>query len=363
MALTRSHVAQIRWGILGTGAVAEQFAYALQSIPSATTNLVVSGSLDRAKTFAGKFKIPNAAQEQGYDFGKAPVDVFYIATPNALHAKQCLTLLEADKPVLCEKPFAVTAAEAEPVVSLALEKKIFCMEAMWMRFSPAVQTAIRTVREGTLGEVQAFRGDLGFAHDQTQRSRLFEMPGGGALLDLGVYPLSLAHALFGTPVAIKSFSTLNSEGADLSFSTLLLFPKQVQATISASVVAQFSNTATVFGTEANLHLNAPLYFPETYRITKTAKHQLGKRTSTLRSQILKLPGVRPILNLSRKGGSRNYGRHLGESGYTFEALEVQRCLQQGLFESPDMPLNLTLEVMRSVDRIRESWTTKEETGQ
>jgi predicted dehydrogenase len=345
-----------RWGILGTGAIAEQFTQALQTIPNAEVNMVVSRSIERARVFGSRYRIAHAECEPDCDFQNAPVDVFYIATPNALHARQCMSLLAAGKAVLCEKPFALTAAEAEPVVALAKQRRIFCMEAMWMRFSPALQEALRKVRQGELGEIHSFCGDLGFAHDPNEESSLFRQPGGGALLDLGVYPLSLVQAMFGPPVDVKSFSKLNSAGVDLVFSALLRYSGEVQAFVSASLVTQLTNSATLFGTEANLRLGPPLYFPETYQLAQTPRRSLKQGSHGLRSQILRLPGVRPLLEFRRRSRDRTFRRYSARSGYALEALEVQRCLEQGLTESPEMPLEHTLAVLRCADRIRTNWS-------
>jgi predicted dehydrogenase len=344
-----------RWGIFGTGAIAEQFTQALKTIPNAEVNLVISRSLERARVFGSRFRIAHAECERDCDFQNAPVDVFYIATPNALHARHCMSLLTAGKPVLCEKPFALTAAEAEPVVALARQRRIFCMEAMWMRFSPALQEALRKARQGELGEIRSFCGDLGFAHDPNEDNRLFRQPGGGALLDLGVYPLSLVQALFGAPVDVKSFSILNSDGVDLAFSALLRYPRDTQAFVSASLVTQLTNSATLFGTEATLRLGPPLYFPETYRLAQTTRRSLKQGSHALRSQVLRLPGVRRLLEFQRRSRRSTSRRFSAKSGYAFQALEVHRCLEQGLIESPDMPLEDTLDVLRCADRIRDNW--------
>jgi predicted dehydrogenase len=342
----------IRWGILGTGTMADLFVQALLSVPDAKVQAVAARTQERAAAFAAQYGIPLALE--GYDrlIQDPAVDVVYISTPNEHHAEQCLKALSAGKAVLCEKPFALTAKEAADVIQLARSRGVFCMEAMWMRFSPAVREALSLAREGKLGTLEYFSGQLGFPYQEDPENRLFRQPGGGALLDLGVYPLSLAQALFGTPEKVIRSLSRASTGVDDQFSSILSYKSGAQAVISASIKAKLQNSASIHGRTSVLHLAEPLYFPESYRLTSTPPHNTKKGPSSKLAKLRRYPLIRTLADWRSQSSTRTISKRTTQSGYTWEALEVQRCLRAGLHESPEMPLADTLSVLESLDAIR-----------
>jgi predicted dehydrogenase len=344
-----------RWGILGTGTMAQLFAGALVSLPGAKIQAVAARTKQRAEQFAAQFQIPAALE--GYEslVGDPAVDVVYISTPNEQHHQNCLLALNAGKAVLCEKPFALSAVEAQQVVDLARAKGIFCMEAMWMRFAPAVREALSLAREGKLGRVEFFSGQLGFPYETDPANRLFRQPGGGALLDLGVYPLSLAQALLGSPNRVASHAALSSNGIDEQFAAVLGYKDGAQAVIAASLKAKLANSASIHGHTGVLQLNDPLYFPEGYTIAATPSHSTKQSGPGRFSKLRRHPLVRALVDFRNRSQIRTVSKRTGESGYSFEAAEVQRCLQGGLKESPEMSWSDTLAVMESVDSIRSQW--------
>jgi len=202
-------VGKVRWGILGTGAIARQFVQGLNSVPEAEVLAVGSRSSASAQEFADRRSIPR--RHASYDdlASDPDVDVVYIATPHPFHAENATLCLEAGKAVLCEKPFCVNAAEAERVVELAREKRLFIMEGMWTRFFPLMEEVRRLVSEGDIGEVRMLNVDFGFRADLDPASRLFDQRlGGGALLDVGVYCVSFAAMILGRPSGSVGLSHL-----------------------------------------------------------------------------------------------------------------------------------------------------------
>ncbi len=335
--------------------MAQLFAGALASLPGAKIQAVAARTKQRTEQFAAQFHIPAALE--GYEslVQDPAVDVVYISTPNEQHHPNCLLALNAGKAVLCEKPFALTAAQAREIVDLARAKGIFCMEAMWMRFAPAVREALTLAREGKLGRLEFFAGQLGFPYETDPTNRLFRQPGGGALLDLGVYPLSLAQALLGSPLGISSQAAFSPNGVDEQFAAVLGYKDGAQALIAASLKAKLANAASIHGHTGVLQLNDPLYFPESYSIAATPSHSTKQSGPGRFSKLRRHPLVRALVDLRNRSRIQTINKRSGESGYSFEAAEVQRCLQAGLVESPEMSWSDTLAVMQSVDSIRSQW--------
>lgn len=342
----------VGWGILGTGAIAALFTEALRGVPGARVVAVGSRERARAEAFAAAAGAPRAHASYEDLVRDPSVDVVYVATANADHAAHCALAIAAGKAVLCEKPFALDAASGAQVVEAARRAGVFCMEAMWMRFSPALREALALVRGGALGEVRLVDAQLGFPYDPDPAARVFA-PDAGALLDLGVYPLALAHALLGRPEGVRSEVVPGPNGADEQVTALLSYAGGRQAVVAASLRAQLGNGATIHGTDGVLRLEAPLYFPERYRYTAVPRHPATRpprrgALARLRGQ----PWVKGVLDLRARLRERTVVKRVSGSGYGEEAAEVQRCLAAGLEESPELPLDASLAVLETVDAIR-----------
>ncbi len=225
-----------------------------------------------------------------------------------------------------------------------------------MRFAPALREAMSLAKEGKLGELTYFAGELGFPYSTDPASRLFRKPGGGVLLDLGVYPLSFAQALLGKPEKIVSSAALGPTGVDEQFAAILSYKEGAQAVIAASLRAQLRNSAAIHGRNGVLNVGEPLYFPESYRLMGTPAHSLEKKSVGKLAKLRRYPLVRTLADLRNRSRARTVSKHSSQSGYCFEALEVQRCLKAGLLESPGMPLNDTLAVLELMDSIRAEWS-------
>jgi predicted dehydrogenase len=323
----RAHVvSKFRWGILGTGAIARRFVRGLRPLPEAVVFAVGSRSEASAAKFADEHNIPrrHASYE---DLASDPgVDVIYIATPHPLHAENATLCLQAGKAVLCEKPFCVNAAEAERVVELAREKRLFIMEGMWTRFFPLMKEVRRLVSQRALGEVRILNVDFGFRADLDPASRLFDQKlGGGALLDVGVYCVSFASMVLGRPSGFVGLPHLGETGVDEQASIILEHEGGRLASLSIGIRTTTPQEATIMGTEGYVRIHAPWWRPTSMTISRP-----GKEDETIETPV-------------------------SGNGFDYEAAEVMRCLKAGKTESDVMPLDETVSVMRTMDGIRAAW--------
>ncbi|BFV59133.1 Gfo/Idh/MocA family oxidoreductase [Kitasatospora sp. CMC57] len=314
----------IRWGVLATGGIAAAFTEDLLAVPGAEVAAVASRSEASARAFADRFGIPRAYGSWAELAADPEVDVVYVATPHAAHLAATTLMLEAGKAVLCEKPFTLSAPQAEQLAATARARGSFLMEAMWMYLNPAVRRIVELVRDGAIGEVRAVHADFGFPAPADPAHRLWDpAAGGGALLDLGVYPVSFAHLLLGEPEQVKAVATLTPEGVDEHTGMVLSHPGGALSLLSCSLVADYGQRASVHGTTGRIELPADFFHAGGFVL-----HQDGK------------PAEEYVID-------RGPGNGLG-----LEATEVVRCLRAGLTESPLVPLDGTLAVMRTLDAVR-----------
>jgi len=259
----------------------------------------------------------------------AGVDVIYVATPHSGHAGHAALALRAGKAVLCEKPFTINATEAAGVIQLARERKLFLMEAMWTRFFPLMATVRRRLSEGVIGELRMLTADFGFRAGRTEAPRLFGPEfGGGALLDVGVYPVSLASLLFGTPTSILGTANLGPTGVDEEAAILLGHERGQLALLHTAVRLETVQEAILTGTHGRIRIHAPWWCPGALTISR--EDQPDERME------FPIPG----------------------NGYEYEAQEVMNCLRAGRLESPLMPLDESLAIMRTLDSLRAQWGLK-----
>ncbi|WP_308600478.1 Gfo/Idh/MocA family oxidoreductase [Massilia sp. Dwa41.01b] len=232
----------VHWGILGTGGIARAFALALRDTPGACLAAVGSRTLASSTAFVAELGAPAGARACGsYEelVATPDVDIVYIATPHPLHAVNALMALDAGKPVLVEKPFAMSLREAEAVVAKARDKKLFLMEAMWTRFMPALEALKRVVDAGEIGTPTLLQADFGFSAPLDPEHRVNKRAlGGGALLDLGIYPLSIASAILVQPADITAQATFGPTGVDLTTVFSLRHPGGALSSCSCSLRAQ-----------------------------------------------------------------------------------------------------------------------------
>jgi len=309
--------ADIRWGIVGPGRIAEKVVEDFAVVEGARAVAVASRSLERAQDFAGRHGLERAYGSYGEVIADPDVDVLYVATPHAQHAGIALAALRAGKALLVEKSFTATAAGAAQVVDLARSTGVFAMEAMWTRFQPAVIALRDLVADGAIGEVRAVQADLGVQRDVDPQDRLFALElGGGALLDLGVYVVSFAQMLLGTPDTVTATGSLFPTGVDAEAALLLGYADGRSATLLSSLRHALPGQARVFGTEGWIDVLPRFHHPQTI--------------------VLHRAGAEPV----------TYTRPQLGGGYAHELVEVTGCLQTGLSESAVMPLADTLAVQQ-----------------
>ncbi|MBO9326561.1 MAG: Gfo/Idh/MocA family oxidoreductase [Roseiflexus sp.] len=320
----------VRWGILSTGRIAGVFAEALQSIDDAHLVAVGSRSADSAAAFGDRFKVPRRYATYEELAADPDIDIIYIATPHALHYENCLLCLRYGKAVLCEKPFTINARQAAEVVAVARERGLFLMEAMWTRFLPAIVRLRELLAAGAIGELRMIASDFGFRAGVDPRSRLFDPAlGGGSLLDVGVYTVSLASmVLGGEPERLATLADLGSTGVDEQAAMILGYSGGRIAVLWSAICTETPHETTIMGTRGMIRIH-----PQWWRATTLTVHRSGQG-----DEAIHLP--------------------FNGNGYQFEALEAMRCLRAGFSESPVMPLDETLGIMRTMDAIRAQWGLK-----
>ena len=348
----------VGFGILGAGAISRHFVSALDLVRDAQVVAVASRTESRASAFAGELGIPHWYADYERLVSDPRVNVVYVATPAGLHHEHSLLAIEAGKAVLCEKPFATSAAQARRVAQAARTRGVFCMEAMWMRFLPLVRDLARRVSRGDIGSVRTLQADLSFPIPFAEGSRYYDARlGGGSLLDLGVYPVSLTSMLLGQPTDVLAAQTTGPGGVDAQMVVTLAYPEAL-ATLTCGFTGTGRNGAYIMGTEGSIEIDAPIYAPTSMRITRTgaAVPKGGGEQGGLSRRLERLPGaielrrrLGPYLKPLVRGNRERVTRHFRGYGYQFEAEEVVRCIQAGSAESAIMPLDETIAVMDIVD--------------
>ncbi|MFG1675506.1 Gfo/Idh/MocA family protein [Micromonospora sp. NPDC049282] len=312
-----------RWGILATGHIATCFATDLRLAPGAELVAVGSRTRESAEAFARRHDVPRAYASWAELAADPDLDAIYVATPHAAHHEAALACLAGGKAVLVEKPCTLDLPTTIELVETARARGLFFMEAMWMRTNPLVLRLLELIRDGAIGEVTHVRADFGAAgpFPPEHRMRNREL-GGGALLDLGVYPLGLAHLVLGTPQHVQAWARLSPEAVDENTGIVLGWDSGAVATLSCGMVGATAITASITGTTGRIDLPEPFFRPGS-----AVLHRLGAEPETIPADLT--------------GG-----------GYQYEAIEVGRCLAAGLTESPLVPHAATLEIMTLVDDIK-----------
>ena len=313
----------VRWGILGTGNIARAFATALMDTPDAVLAAVGSRSVESADKFGADFGSPKGYGSYQELCDAPDVDIIYIGTPHPLHVENATMALNSGKAVLCEKPFTMNLREAEKVVALAREKKLFLMEAMWTRFMPALAEVRRIIASGEIGVVNMVQSDFGFFGPSDPKSRLNDPAlGGGALLDIGIYPLSISCAILGPVESVQAQGFLSDEGVDVTTAFTMKHAGGTMSVSNCTLRARTPTELTVSGSLGSVRMNSMFF------LTKSLTVKLND--GTLR-QI-----DTPFLG----------------NGYVHEAIEAGRCLREGLLESPGMTHDESLALMGLMDNIR-----------
>ena len=317
---------KIRWGIIGPGFIARRFANCMPYAPDAEIYAVASRSQEKAEAFGAEYgatKCYGSYEELAND---PDVDVAYIATPHNYHLAHTLLCLNAGKHVLCEKPFAVNAKEAKAMIDCAREKKLFLMDAFWTRYFPVMAKLRELLADNAIGDVMLVQADFGGRGPIVPEKRHFNPDlAGGALLDVGSYCLQLASMVYGKkPTDIVSQYTIGSTGVDELSVVVCKYSDYEMATLTSAIRLGTPHEARVMGSEGYIAI------PDFWHPSELTLVRPGQERETFRFP------------------------YDGE-GFQYEAMEVGQRIRAGLTESPIYPLDETLAIMETLDRIRADW--------
>lgn len=317
----------LRWGIMSTGGIANAFAQALRSLPDADIAAVGSRTQDAADAFGDAYSIGRRHGSYEALAEDPDVDVIYIATPHPYHAENALLCLQHGKAVLLEKAFTINAREAEAVIGLARERRHFLMEAMMTRHLPVYHQVRRWVRDGRVGDVRLVECDRCIRIPFNPEGRHFKKAlGGSALLDVGIYPISFATSILGVePEAVRSVAEIGTTGVDEQAAVLMKFSGGAIANLNFALRTAKPAQVNIYGTDGYIEIHDPAW---------------KANAATLYTN----DGEPEAVNLPMEN-----------NGLQYEAAEVMRCLRKGLLESPIMPLDETLAIMRIMDALRTEW--------
>jgi predicted dehydrogenase len=312
----------IRWGVLGPGSIATGFAEAMQWTDGGTITAVASRSVERADAFGDRFDIPTRYGDYDALAADPKVDVVYVATPHSRHEVDTVGLLRAGKHVLCEKPLALNAQQATRMATEARRQGLFLMEAIWSRFLPAYRMLGEVIGEGRIGEPLLVEADFGFRRPVDPAHRHFAPElGGGALLDLGIYPIQLCTLVLGPIERIVADGVVGETGVDEVVTALLHHPGNRLGVVKAALRVGMTCTARIAGTDGAIDLPAMMHCPNSLTVSSSA-------------------GVERI-DASYEG-----------NGLRFEIDEVHRCLTEGRTESGAVALDESIALATTLDSIR-----------
>jgi predicted dehydrogenase len=312
----------LRWGIIGTGGIARTFARDLALTGVGVVTAVGSRTQSSADAFASEHSIPRGYDSYERLVTDAEVDVVYVATPHPMHYDNASLALEHGKPVLVEKAFTMTSDQARRLVATAREKRLFLMEAMWTRCLPNIIEIRALIARGDLGRVISVEADHGQWFESDPEFRLFNpLLGGGAMLDLGVYPVSFASMILGPPRRVAALTQPAFTGVDGSVAMVFGYDSGAQAVLSCTSGARTPTRASISGTEARIEIGGSFYAPG------------------------------PFTLVLRNGQERTFEFASVGRGLHYEAAEVARCIEQGMLESSMMPLDETISIMETMEQV------------
>jgi predicted dehydrogenase len=311
-----------RWGILGAGRIAEKFCTALTHTAGSEVYAVASRDMDKAKEYAAKFSAA-AVYDNYEDLVKdEKVDIVYIATPHVFHYEQAMLCLQNKKAVLCEKPLTLSSRQTAGLIKTATENKLFFMEGMWTACMPFIEKIGSLIKEDVIGAPKALVADFGFTAPVDLEGRLYNKSlGGGALMDVGVYPLFLATWLFGEPSSVKTIAKLSATGIDEYTSMLLQYPNGEIAQLLSAITFNTAVEAEIIGTKGRIKIRNPWF-----KATEFSIHLNDGST-----ELVSIPHE--------------------SNGFEHEIKEVMHCLDNGLLQSNKVPHHFTLMVSKIVDEV------------
>jgi predicted dehydrogenase len=315
--------APLRWAIVGTGNIAGRFADDLNLTDAGELVAVGSRSQERGAAFAARTQAPRFHADLAELLGSDDVDAVYIAVPHSAHRDVAVAAIEAGKTVLVEKPFTLNRGQAEELVKLARDRGVFLMEAMWTRFLPHMVRIRELLAQGRLGDVRLVTAEHGVWFTHNPAHRMFDAAlGGGALLDLGVYPISFASMVLGDPASVLATTQYGPTGVDGQTAVVLQYGDGRQAVATSTMQAWLANRATIAGTDARIDIDGTWYRPNSFTLT------------------------------ARSGAVERYEFPEPGNGLRYQAEEVARCVAEGRLESDVMSLDESCRIMGTMDEVR-----------
>jgi len=315
----------INFGVLGAGAIAEKFVSDLKMVPQAKCVAAYGRNLMRVTDFCTRHQVDMIYDDLDAFLNDPGIDVVYVATPHSLHAEGAVLALQAGKHVICEKPFSMNKAEAEAVFRLAQSKGLFIMEALWTLFLPSINRALKWIEAGEIGEIKAIEANFGFVGNNDPNGRLLNPAlGGGALLDVGIYPVLISNRLMnGVPKQIRACAKMTDTHVDGTTSMILTYENGVMATLNASIETQMVNSLRVYGERGYVELPSFWMADEAYC-------HLDSKTLSFKAD--------PTENQ--------------QQGYHHEASALCEDLISKKTQNDKVPHQFTLNLMETLDRIR-----------
>jgi len=314
----------LRWGIAGLGRISHKFLSDLLLVEGQQVVAVGSRSREKAETFARQYDIHWAHGSYAELFADPSVDIVYISTPHHAHAEVSIQAMQAGKHVLCEKPLAVNEEQVQRMLEVARLKKVFLMEALWSRFMPAIREALRLVREDELGPVNYLSSNFAFYSNAPVEGRLFNPRlAGGALLDIGIYPVFLAHLFMGMPRSISAQARFHPTGVDLQTSMVFEYEGGT-AQLFSGLDSHSDMRSTIGGPQGSIFLDPRWHETEGFLWTD-----------------------------HRTGETRSYSFPKLGKGYSHEIEECGACVSGGKQQSELWSWQNSLDLIRLLDRIRD----------
>jgi predicted dehydrogenase len=316
---------KIRWGIMGCGNIANKFAADLKWVEDAVLVAVASRAHQKAMALATKYGAQYAFDSYEALVSCPDVDVVYIATPHGLHHEHAMLCIRHKKAVLCEKAFALNSFQAKEMIDAAKKNNVFIMEAFWTKFIPQYQKVVSLIHAGEIGSIKMIQADFGFKAPTPLNPRLYDPAlGGGALLDIGLYPVFLAISLLGRPTEIVATMKPFPSGVDQQVAVVLKFASGALASLSATFEVVTPVEAMIAGDDGYIRMTNRFH------------------NAVANVELMKNGALVQIGAIHREVGY----------GYQFEARHVGECLRNSLIESPVMTHADTLLLMETLDRIR-----------
>jgi len=317
----------IRWGILGAGRIARKFAADLSLVDGAQLMAVGARTKESADAFAAEFNIPHSHDSYAALVASPEVDIIYVATTHNFHYEHTLLCLNNDKAVLCEKPFAMNARQVKEMISLAREKKIFLMEALWTKFLPQYNKVIEMIKDDKIGEIRSVRADFGFTPPQPISPRLYDPElGGGSLMDIGIYPVFITLSLLGKPDDIEATMSPTETGVDLQCAMLFKYKNGALAQLFSTNDSNTATEADISGTRGRIRMRGRFH-----ELSAVIDYTSGRADE-----------MQPVA----------FDKDPSGNGYQYEARHAGECLRMGLTESPVMSLQHSIDLIETLDVIR-----------